>query len=152
MGTELMTEPIYVKSSYGGIERGETLIIEGKQLEYTEVLDLTAKLVKWLEGFEENELDSGAQKASKQWIEFAKKNTGKWGFQGMPRLLLSMTEELGELTQAYLEWVDAEAPTSGENLIKYVNVENELQDLAALCFQLRWRLNGKLDKQSKLHD
>lgn len=62
----------------------------------------------------------------------AKSNVDNWGMQDLDTLLLATQEELGELTQAYLE----EQYEGGEK----ARIENELIDLMALCMQMQWRL------------
>lgn len=66
------------------------------------------------------------------WREKAEENIEKWGLQDVDTLLLAMQEEQGELSQAYLEaeYEDGDAR----------RIAKELDDLAALCIQLRWRL------------
>lgn len=66
------------------------------------------------------------------WTEKAAENVDEWGLQEIDTLLLAMQEEQGELTQAYLEseYEDGDA----------AQIAAELDDLAALCIQLRWRL------------
>lgn len=66
------------------------------------------------------------------WINKAEDNVEKWGLQDVETLLLAMQEEQGELAQAYLE-----AEHEDGDLAR---VATELDDLAALCIQLRWRL------------
>lgn len=66
------------------------------------------------------------------WREKAEENIDEWGLQDVETLLLAMQEEQGELAQAYLE-----AEYEGGDLAR---AANELDDLAALCIQLRWRL------------
>lgn len=66
------------------------------------------------------------------WREKAEENVEEWGLQEIDTLLLAMQEEQGELAQAYLEseYEDGDA----------ARIASELDDLAALCIQLRWRL------------
>lgn len=66
------------------------------------------------------------------WAEKAETNVEEWGLQDVETLLLAMQEEQGELAQAYLEaeYEDGDA----------ARIAAELDDLAALCVQLRWRL------------
>lgn len=66
------------------------------------------------------------------WEEMAEENVEEWGLQDVDTLLLAMQEELGELTQGYLE---AEHENGDPD-----RVGRELDDLVALCIQLRWRL------------
>jgi len=76
--------------------------------------------------------------ASRYWIqavhEQAYENVQKWGEQNTETLLLAMQEELGELTQAHLEynWEDGDD----------YRVPAELIDLAALLVQLHWKITG----------
>lgn len=66
------------------------------------------------------------------WYDKADKNVDEWGIQDPAEVLLAMQEELGELTQAYLEATyedgDRDLP------------EDELDDLAALCYQFVWSI------------
>jgi len=62
------------------------------------------------------------------WVDRAKDNTEKWGEQDIPTLLLAMQEELGELTRAYLQYMQEDAD--------YEHIREELNDLAPLMFQL----------------
>lgn len=71
---------------------------------------------------------------SNYWIGKAENNVEKWGLQDIETLLLAMQEEMGELAQAYLE---ASAEEGDEKRIL-----EELDDLAALCFQLQWALTS----------
>ena len=66
------------------------------------------------------------------WIGKAGQNVEEWGLQDVETLLLAMQEEQGELSQAYLE-SEHEDGDAGR-------IASELDDLAALCIQLRWRL------------
>ncbi|MHB9286773.1 hypothetical protein ACKVMT_07005 [Halobacteriales archaeon Cl-PHB] len=66
------------------------------------------------------------------WVEKAEENVEEWGLQEIDTLLLAMQEEQGELSQAYLE-------SEYENG-NAARIASELDDLAALCVQLRWRL------------
>lgn len=67
-----------------------------------------------------------------EWRNQADENVEKWGLQNEEILLLAIQEELGELTQAYLESEYEEADPS--------RVPAELSDLGALLIQLRWSL------------
>lgn len=62
----------------------------------------------------------------------AESNIEEWGLQSKDTLLLCMQEELGELTQAYLE----HRHEGGDK----ARIEHELVDLMALCLQLQWKL------------
>lgn len=93
--------------------------------------------VNWMSN--ENSDESGARghqistgMTLNYWREKAGENVDEWGLQNVETLLLAMQEEQGELAQAYLE-----AEYEGGDLAR---VANELDDLAALCIQLRWRL------------
>jgi NTP pyrophosphatase (non-canonical NTP hydrolase) len=59
-------------------------------------------------------------------------NVDEWGLQDVETLLLAMQEEQGELAQAYLEATYEDGGAA--------RIASELDDLAALCIQLRWRL------------
>ncbi|UIP01707.1 hypothetical protein Hbl1158_17030 (plasmid) [Halobaculum sp. CBA1158] len=66
------------------------------------------------------------------WRERAEENVEEWGLQEIDTLLLAMQEEQGELAQAYLEAEHEDGDAA--------RIAAELDDLAALCIQLRWRL------------
>lgn len=70
---------------------------------------------------------------SEIWNEKAEKNMDKWGIQDPVVILLAIQEELGELTQAYLE-------ATYENGEKE-RVREEMHDLGALLYQLHYSLN-----------
>lgn len=67
-------------------------------------------------------------------------NINEWGEQEMETLLLAMQEELGELTQAYLEydWEDGDA----------YRVPDELIDLMALGVQIHYKVTGAYGNDS----
>ena len=69
-----------------------------------------------------------------EWRRKAEENVQEWGWQSKPTLLLAATEELGELTQAYLESRDE----GGDR----ARIQDELDDLAALLIQLHWHVAG----------
>jgi NTP pyrophosphatase (non-canonical NTP hydrolase) len=71
------------------------------------------------------------------WYSKADENVHEWGMQLPAELLLAMQEEMGELTQAWLE-----AAYEGEDVDR---VAEECNDLAALCVQLRWSLREHPD-------
>lgn len=74
---------------------------------------------------------------SDRWEEKAIENVDRWGIQDVETLLLAIQEETGELAQAYLE-----ARAEGGDPSK---IEDELEDLGALCIQLQERLeDGEL--------
>ena len=62
------------------------------------------------------------------WQSKARDNVEKWGLQDREALLLAMTEELGELTQAVLE----HKHEGGE----YQRIYDETADLGALVIQM----------------
>lgn len=66
------------------------------------------------------------------WQQQAEENVEKWGVQEIDTLLLAMQEELGELTQAYLEY----RAEDGD----FEEIGRELDDLVPLCIQLRERM------------
>lgn len=66
----------------------------------------------------------------RQWREQGEANIETWGRQAFGTLLLAAQEEMGELTQAYLE-----ARAEGEDPER---VSEELDDLAALLVQMAW--------------
>ncbi|MFC6716252.1 hypothetical protein ACFQGT_07895 [Natrialbaceae archaeon GCM10025810] len=69
----------------------------------------------------------------KRWGEKAQENVEKWGLQDVETLLLAAVEEQGELTQAVLEARDENGDPS--------RIQDELDDLAALMFQLQWAID-----------
>lgn len=69
-----------------------------------------------------------------RWEQKAEKNVGEWGWQSKATLLLAATEELGELTQAYLE----HRHEGGDR----ARMQDEIDDLGALLIQLHWHLKG----------
>ena len=79
----------------------------------------------------------------KEWKEKANKNVEKWGVQTLEVMTLCMMEELGELTQAILQYKYLD-PFENKNVeddeIKYNHIINELDDLAALMYQMKWVL------------
>lgn len=70
------------------------------------------------------------QTLAEQWAKRAGENVDKWGEQDLETLLLAAQEELGELTQAVLE---ARAENGDPE-----RIVEEIVDLAALLFQIRW--------------
>lgn len=71
---------------------------------------------------------------SYRWSTRATENVEEWGQQDVETLLLAAQEELGELTQAVLE-----ARAEGGDPAR---VQEELDDLAALMYQLQWAIGG----------
>lgn len=67
------------------------------------------------------------------WVQKANSNIQDWGLQSMDTLLLAMQEELGELTQAYLEYTHENESSD--------QIPDELDDLAALLIQFRRSLH-----------
>lgn len=67
-----------------------------------------------------------------RWYSKADENVDKWGIQNPAVVLLAMQEELGELTQAYLEGTYEDGDRQA--------VREELHDLGALCVQMHWAL------------
>jgi len=67
------------------------------------------------------------------WRRRANDNVDEWGIQDPAVILLAIQEELGELTQAYLEatYEDGDRDLPRE----------EMHDLGALLFQLHWALS-----------
>ena len=65
---------------------------------------------------------------AEHWREKASENVENWGTQHPETLLVAITEEVGELSQAYLEatYEDGEPP----------DVHAEIDDLVALLIQL----------------
>ena len=69
-----------------------------------------------------------------RWHGKAVENVDEWGLQDEETLLLAMQEELGELTQAFLEARDEDGDPEC--------VDWELDDLGALLFQLHMVRHG----------
>jgi NTP pyrophosphatase (non-canonical NTP hydrolase) len=67
------------------------------------------------------------------WRDKGEENIEKWGRQGFGTLLLAAQEEMGELTQAYLEARDESGDPE--------RMQTELDDLAALLVQMAWLLD-----------
>lgn len=67
-----------------------------------------------------------------RWRQKGAENIETWGRQAFGTLLLAAQEELGELTQAYLEARDEDADPEA--------LQVELDDLAALLVQMAWLL------------
>lgn len=80
-----------------------------------------------------------------RWSEKAMENIVKWGEQNKETLALAMMEELGELTQAILQYNELEhdIPDADEYRFKYQRMVDELDDLAALMYQMKWILVEK---------
>lgn len=79
----------------------------------------------------------------KEWKEKANENVKKWGVQTLEVMTLAMMEELGELTQAILQYKyldPLEDRNIEDNEIKYNHIIAELDDLAALMYQMKWVL------------
>lgn len=66
------------------------------------------------------------------WREKGEENIETWGRQSFSTLLLAAQEEMGELTQSYLEARDEEGDPE--------RIQGELDDLAALLVQMAWLL------------
>jgi len=66
------------------------------------------------------------------WKEKARANIEKWGYQSLKDTSLAMTEELGEMVQAVLQFHHEKG--------SYKRIGEELDDLAALCYQMKWTL------------
>lgn len=67
-----------------------------------------------------------------RWYDKADENVDEWGIQHPRTVLLAMQEELGELTQAYLE-----ASAEGGDPSAW---RDEMNDLGALLIQLHWSM------------
>jgi len=65
----------------------------------------------------------------------AKANMQKWGKQDFYVLLLGAMEEMGELAQAYLQYMYEDAD--------YNRISEEVEDLGALLFQMKWDLEDR---------
>ena len=91
-------------------------------------------------------------KRMKKWEAKAKDNIDKWGVQTLEVMSLAMMEELGELTQAILQFkysdpFENEIEESVEDReLKYNHIINELDDLAALMYQMKWVLEPHLKR------
>lgn len=68
--------------------------------------------------------------AAEDWQGKARANVDEWGLQDLDTLLLAAQEELGELTTAVLEYEHEGGDAS--------RILHELDDLAALTFQIEW--------------
>lgn len=71
---------------------------------------------------------------AERWGEKAEENVEKWGKQDVEVLLLAIQEELGELSQAVLQYRFEEG--------YYAPIFEELDDLAPLLFQLYWSVSA----------
>lgn len=80
----------------------------------------------------------------KKWKDQAKKNIDKFGHQPKEILILAMVEELGELSQALLEYKHA-VPfvrlSKLEKKVQFNKIYDELDDLSALMYQMKWALD-----------
>lgn len=68
------------------------------------------------------------ESVAKYWKDKAEENIGEWGEQNIETLLLAMQEELGELTQAFLEYQHEDGDRE--------RIKEELDDLMPLGIQL----------------
>ena len=68
-------------------------------------------------------------RAFERWRVKAETNVERWGEQSVETLVLAATEELGELSRAHLEARDEDGDPD--------RLLDEIDDLAALCVQLR---------------
>ena len=90
----------------------------------------------------------------KEWKQKANDNINKWGIQTLEVMTLAMMEVLGELTQAILQYrhidpFENDIVLSNEDReLKYNHIINELDDLAALMYQMKWVLvpHSKFDE------
>lgn len=89
---------------------------------------MNKSLKKYLEEYQNGEGISRVRR----WEVKAEENIEKWGVQTHEELLLAMVEELGELSQAYLEHNYEDGDRD--------RIKEELDDLAALMFQLDFKL------------
>ena len=78
------------------------------------------------------------------WKDKAIENVDKWGMQDKETIALAMVEELGELTQAILQYNELghDIPDTDEHELKHQRMLSELDDLAALMYQMKWTLKG----------
>lgn len=81
-------------------------------------------------------MDERTTRTTERWVQKAEENIEEWGWQSKATLLLAATEELGELTQAYLE----SRHEGGDR----TSMQDELDDLGALLIQLHWHLSGRV--------
>lgn len=79
------------------------------------------------------EIDAETLEHALRWEQQATENVEKWGLQDLESLLLATQEELGELTQAVLEANHEDGDPE--------RIQGELDDLAALMYQLQRSLN-----------
>lgn len=75
----------------------------------------------------------------RRWKQGARENVERWGKQGIETVLLATQEELGELSQAVLEARDEDGDPE--------RIRAELDDLAALMFQLQWEIDRRSDSE-----
>jgi NTP pyrophosphatase (non-canonical NTP hydrolase) len=66
----------------------------------------------------------------------SKKNIQKWGLQPLNTLLLCAMEEMGELTQAYLQYRHEDG--------ELMKIHDELIDLGALLIQIHQQYLGEV--------
>jgi len=78
--------------------------------------------------------NDGSEDAVQNWREKAAKNQHEWGEQSAETLLIAMQEELGELSQALLEYRAEDG--------HYDQLYEEMDDLGALLIQFFWAING----------
>ena len=78
---------------------------------------------------------------SREWAAKAVANVEEWGHQRRETLLLAMLEELGELTQATLEAKHEDGNPA--------HIQEELDDLAALMYQMQWAMSNTQIEQTK---
>jgi len=69
-----------------------------------------------------------------QTTEQLEKNQAKWGGQGAERLVVVLTEEIGEVARAVLEMVTATTPAAALKWRK--RAQAEAVDVAAVCAEL----------------
>ncbi len=62
------------------------------------------------------------------------KNLAKWGPQGAERLVVALTQEIGEVARAVLEMVTATSPAAALKWRK--RAQAEAVDVAAVCAEL----------------
>lgn len=74
----------------------------------------------------------------RRWKQGSRGNVDRWGQQDLDTLLLATQEELGELSQAVLEARDEDGDPE--------RIQSELDDLAALMFQLQWEVDRRPER------
>jgi len=113
-----------------------------REIEGTRTFEDREQAVQWLVRPEATIAADGGKGGSEacsvvfdRWIGKADANIAEWGLQSEETLLLAIQEELGELTQAYLEATHEDGHDG--------RVDEELDDLGALLLQLHEARNSR---------